>query len=235
MSLIVFASAKGAPGTTTAAIAVASWLDDVVLVEADPAGGALAVRYGLGREPGLLTLASSRSGTSEIDAHVQILPGGTAVVVAPETPGQAHHLWQVGARAILDSLVGSDRPVIVDAGRFGPSSPAAPLLEDADAVCVVSRPVAEQLIPAASLAERLDRAGIVLVGDGPYTSGDVTTQLSVPVLGVVADDPRAATALVNGGSGRAVTRSTLMRSARVLAEALVDTSASNQRVPEVTA
>lgn len=235
MSLAVFASARGAPGATTAAVAVAGWLDDSVLVEADPAGGALAVCYGLGREPGLLTLASNRSGRSELREHAQVLPGGTAVVVAPETPGQVHHLWQIGTRAILDTLRASSDSVLVDVGRFGPASPATPLVEDADVVCVVSRPVAEQLIPAASLVTGLDRAGIVLVGEGPYTSAEVTAQLGVPVLAVLADDRRAADSLVQGGSGRAVTRSALMRSARVLAEVLAMDQRSVEHVPEVTA
>lgn len=234
MSLVVFASARGAPGTTTAAVAVAGWLDGSVLVEADPAGGVLALRFGLGREPGLLTLASNRSARSDLPDHVQILPGGTRVIVAPESAGQVHHLWQVGARVIRDALRRSPDPVIVDVGRLEPSSPAMGLMEDADVVCVVSRPVAEQLIPAASVVTSLDRAGIVLIGEGPYTSAEVTSQLGVPVLGVIANDRRAAAALAQGGSGRAVTRSALLRSARVLAETLADRGRSLERVPEVT-
>lgn len=233
MSPIVFASARGAPGTTTAAVAVAGWLDGCVLVEADPAGGVLALRYGLGREPGLLTLASNRSGRSELPEHAQMLPGGTAVIVAPESAAQVHHLWQVGTRAILDMVRRAPDPVIVDIGRLEPSSPAMALMEDADVVCVVSRPLAEQLIPAASVVTGLDHAGIVLIGEGPYTSAEVTSQLGVSVLGVIANDRRAAAALAEGGSGRAVTRSALLRSARVLAETLANRGRSVERVPEV--
>src|SRR3546814_11443072 len=50
MTLLVFGSARSSPGATTAALAVSSWIDRSVVVEADPDGGVVAVRYGLARE-----------------------------------------------------------------------------------------------------------------------------------------------------------------------------------------
>src|SRR3546814_11529374 len=57
MKTIALASVRGAPGVTTSALLLASRLGGSALVEADLSGGVLAVRYGLGREPGLTSLA----------------------------------------------------------------------------------------------------------------------------------------------------------------------------------
>lgn len=224
MSVYVFGSARGAPGATTTALAVASWLEDAVLVEADPDGGVLAVRYGLGREPGLVTMAAAR-GSGELLDHAQLLPGGSPVVVGPESATRAAHLWRLGGPGIVGAVAAAGRNVVVDAGRLGPASPALPLVEIATSVGVVCRPVAEQLVAAADVVERLGRSdaavgdaavGLVLVGERPYGVAEVTSQLGCPVLGVVADDERAAGALGSERSARALARSALLRSSRAL-------------------
>jgi MinD-like ATPase involved in chromosome partitioning or flagellar assembly len=57
MSVLALASAKGAPGVTTAAVALgAVWPRRVLLVEGDPAGGDLAARFHLPPEPNLVSL-----------------------------------------------------------------------------------------------------------------------------------------------------------------------------------
>ena len=60
----------------------------------------------------------------------------------------------------------------------------------------------------------------MLVGSGPYSASDVTGQLGCRVIGTVADDPRGARALAEGGSFRALARSALVRSVRTLAASL---------------
>ena len=223
MTVIVVGSARGAPGATTTALAVAGWLDDAVLVEADPDGGVLAIRYGLGREPGLVTLAAAR-GTGGLLDHAQHLPGGTPVVAAPESASRTAHLWRLGGPGIVEAISAADHPVVVDAGRLGPSSPALALVDTATSVGVVCRPIAEQLIAAADTVQRLasgdGQVGLVLIGERPYTAADVTSQLHCPVLGVIDHDARAAAAMHNGHSGRALRRSVLLRSARSLADTL---------------
>lgn len=224
--MIVIGSATGAPGATTTALAVAAWLDGAVLVEADPDGGVLALRYGLGLEPGMVTLgAASQSGTEGVLAHAQTLPGGTHVVVGPETAERATHLWRLAGPGLvrtLDSV--ADRTVIVDAGRLGPSSPALGVIDAAHAVAVVCRSVAEEVIAAADRVTLLGRdrtnVGLVLIGDRPYSATDIATQMDVPVFGTIAFDRRGAAALAGSSSSRALSRSALMRSARTLAESL---------------
>lgn len=224
MTLLVFGSARSSPGATTAALAVSSWIGDSVVVEADPDGGVLAVRYGLAREPGLVTLAASRSlGEEGLLGHAQTLPGGTPVVVAPESAERTTNIWRVsgsGLVAMLGSV--SEHVVVVDGGRLGPTSPSLSLLPHASVVAVVARPEPDQLLAAADRIEAISalgaRAALVLVGDRPYTAAEVTAQLGCDVLGVIADDRGGANALTDGGSTRSVRRSMLMRSARGLAE-----------------
>src|SRR5690349_14561468 len=86
--LVAVASFKGSPAVTSLAVALAArWpAPGAVVVEADPAGGDLAFRFGLRREPGLSELAiDTRLGHQEPDllAYTQRLPIGVDVVFAP--------------------------------------------------------------------------------------------------------------------------------------------------------
>lgn len=228
MSIVVLGSARSSPGVTTLSLAVASWLEGSVVVEADPDGGVLAVRHGLGRDPGLVSLAADRSGGSNLLlSHAQRLLGGLPVIVGPESAERASHLWRVAGDDIRDSLSSFEGVAIVDAGRLRPSSPALPLLPRAATVVVVARPVAEELIAAADTVSTLSAAGVqvgvVLVGDRPYAPGEVVDEFGWDLLGVVATDSRAAGALSGtGGSPRVIARSAFMRSARTLAHTLAD-------------
>jgi hypothetical protein len=89
MALVCVTAAHGAPGVTTLALlAAGSWPRPAVVVEADPSGGALAVRYGLGRTPGLADLAAAvdtHASVSALWSSAQSLPGGLRVVAAPES------------------------------------------------------------------------------------------------------------------------------------------------------
>jgi hypothetical protein len=228
MTLAVLGSARGAPGVTTLAVAVTAWLERGVLVEVDPNGGVLAPRYRLGREPGLVTLAAARGG-ERIRDHAQRLPGGTPAVVAPEASDRVWHVWQTAGAALAHRLTSEDdADIVVDAGRFSPSTPVLPLIPHASVVAVVARPIAEQLFAAAERIRILRRdnehVGMVLVGDGPYSARDVSEELDCEVFATVAQDPRAAEALAYGGGRRHLGRSALVRSARAVAEAIADRS-----------
>lgn len=214
-------------GATTLAMTLAGILDDAVLVEADADGGVLALRYGLSREPGLVSLAASRQPPSDVILdHAQRLPGGMAVVVGPESPERATQLLRSAGHRIAGLLSGADDiDVVVDLGRLGPSAPGAALAAAAPLALLVVRPRAEELVAAAERVTALgDGAGLVLVGSGPYSADDVTNQLGCRVNGTIADDPRGARALAEGGSSRALARSALVRSVRTLAATLLHAS-----------
>ena len=90
MALIAIASDKGAPGVTTAALALAAvWPRPVLLAECDPAGGDLVYRFPavggghLDPRRGVLSLAVvARRGmqSQQVWEHVQKLHGGLDVL-----------------------------------------------------------------------------------------------------------------------------------------------------------
>lgn len=220
MSLVLIGSVRGAPGVTTASLLVAGRLDGSVLAEADLAGGVLAVRYQLGREPGLTTLAAA--GPIEPDGwrdHAQSA-GGVTVLVGPDAPEASESMWQRAGGRLGAVLSGIDAPVVVDAGRL---SGRTPLISAAALVVVLVRPIAEDLV---ALSHRLGalrqppgpvRVGVVLVGEGPYRPADVAGPLEVEVLGALPNDPGAAELLRGGGRSSALRRSRLARAVVPLA------------------
>lgn len=231
--LVVFGSARSSPGVTTAALAVAGCLDGSVVVEGDPDGGVIAARYGLPREPGLVTLAASvRAGTSQprdINEHCQLLPGGQPVVVGPASVESATAVWKSSGPRLSSALSGaaSTETVVVDGGRLSPAAPTLPLLEVADLLIVVVRPILEDLHALSgrtrSLGSQTNRLAVVIVGDKPYGPAEVAEHLGVEVLGALATDPRAAGAFAGQvAAPRGLRRSALARSARGIAERLVE-------------
>jgi hypothetical protein len=197
------------------------------LVEADPDGGVVAARSGLGIKPGLIELCGrARVALADDDvwAFAQELPNGVPVLVGHPAAEPCHAALRAAGARLADYL--ADLPqydVIVDVGRLRPGSPAAPLVGRADTLLVVVRPTVEEVGAVRHRAVALRDAGaaLVLIGDRPYPAGEVAAAVDLPVIGVIASDPRSAPALVNGG--RAAARTPLMRSASALAEQLVET------------
>ncbi len=224
MALICLGSARAAPGVTTLAVLLAgTWPRPAVLVEADPAGGVLAPRYGMALDPGLSGLAAALHQGRPADVftqHAQELPGGLPAVVASPLTDRSTAVLDDSAALIASAASDSaDLDVFVDCGRLSHRSPVTPLVRAADRVLVVCRPRADELYAAAGRVQVFG-GGLVLVGDRPYGSGEVTGQLGVEVVGVVADDPRPARAMVDGGSARTLARSPLVRTVRAFAQTL---------------
>jgi hypothetical protein len=220
-------TAKGSPGGTTASLALTAAVS-AVLIEADPAGGDVAARAGLPLSPGVVSLAAAaRWPTSpiELEAHLQPLPAGGSALLGPTSPEQAGAaLGTIGER-LAAALEAADRPVVVDAGRWGPGNPAASLVAAAGHVLVVLRPTVEGVEHVRTRLDALsaaagDRLRLVLVGERPYTCADVEVTLGVPVLGALAPDRRGAAAVVGRGRPGAARRTALVRSARTLLDRL---------------
>lgn len=231
MSVVAFCSVRGAPGVTTTSLLVASGIRDAVVVEADLSGGALAIRYDLGREPGLTTLAATRPGEpSAWRDHAQGA-GGVAVLVGPDDPASGAGLWRTAGGRLADIIKRSDAgAAVVDLGRL---TSHTPLLAVADLAVIVVRPTAEHLVTLthhlASLREHAGSAQIcaLLVGDGPYRESGVNRALGVSVIGHLPDDRRATTHIEQGrGSAASFARSGLARAASNLS----DTVARSLRV-----
>ena len=243
MALIAVAADKGAPGVTTACIALAVvWPRPVLLAECDPAGGDLACwlpAAGGGRlDPGrgLLSLAVAGRrgiGPGQILDHTQKLSGGLDVlagVVTAEQGAGLEMLWGP-AGAALAVLPGLD--VIADCGRIGAEGPHYDLLASASSVVLVTRDTLAEVVRlrervaavTAALASRHRNPPVrVVVVSGHrrfhVAIGEVGRALGSNgagyVLGGLAYDPPSAEAL-RGKWGGHLNRSLLIRTARDLA------------------
>jgi hypothetical protein len=226
MRLIGVGSVHGAPGVTACSLLLTSALvGPVVLVEADLHGGVLAVRYGLGREPGLTTLAAS-SGDIGGDGwcdHAQ-MAGGVAVILGPEDPDRAVSLWGRAGDRIARALASGEGAGVVDLGRLGEHPPLSGVMS---LLLILVAPQAEHLVTLSrrlpALRRHAGQLGVVLAGDGDYLPGDVAESMHVDVLGVLPRDDRAGEALLGRGRGANLGRTRLYRATAELARS-VDTA-----------
>lgn len=256
MALYAVCSAKGSPGVTTVATALAlAWEGPVVLADLDPAGGDLGVRYrdAEGRpllvDRGLVSLgASVRRGTEAgaLDAHLQMTTGGLPVLAGVARPEQVVGLggsWPHIAYA-LGSAPGGD--VVADCGRILPGSAVLPVLAGSQAVLFLVRPVVEELFHLrerlTGLAEQMggrEAAGVpigvaVLTDERDRSSaGEVQQMLTsarirATVVGQVATDPKAAVRL-RYDLGSLSGRSLLRRSASAVGESVRELAAERLR------
>lgn len=228
MGLLAVASARS-PGLTTAAVALSmSWPGKVILAELDPDGGTIAASRAANPDPGLKTLAAAGRhylSPGLVTSNVQQLPGGLAVLMGPASPDRCvaalTALNPAGLGETLRAIPGVD--VIADCGRIDSNSPALPVVRQANAVVFVVRPTLVDIVGLRGRLETLDLppatpAGIAVVNFGPHDVDDVAAAFTVPVLGTLEWDPRAASALNEGR--RVLGRSKLLQSAESLAAAL---------------
>ncbi|NKQ59006.1 chromosome partitioning protein [Amycolatopsis sp. K13G38] len=222
--LVAVVSVKGSPGVTTFSVALAArWPapSRTLLVEADPSGGDIGIRFWLEATPGLVSLAAAARHSEDPTLpwqHTQALPGGLPVVTAPPDADRARAALSAltsEPRGVLRAAANAlDATVIVDCGRLDPGSVAAPIVRAADAMILLTRAHADDL---AHLARRLPVLGrwtqhpaMMLVGEG-YSPTEITRELGVSPLGRIPDDPRGA-AVLCGRPGACSSRSGPARS-----------------------
>jgi hypothetical protein len=216
MTLIACASVSGSPGVTTAALGLAAyWPLDLtpVLLEADPSGGDLQVLFGLPESPGTVSLAAASRRASDPDLlwrHHQWLTPRLAVVPGPVGADQAAatgSLLAASSWAPVAAAARSGAMIVADCGRAGPGTPAAPLIQAADLLLIVTSTTAEAL---AHLHARLDalrslspQLRLLLSGPrGPYPPAEISETLRARVAGRLPDDPAGASRLRGRPVGR---------------------------------
>lgn len=240
MTVIAMLSVKHSPGVTTAALALASaWSDqgDVVVIEADPAGGDVAARTGLGFDPGLLSLAASgRHAGAQLDLgrHGQQLPAGGIVVAAPTAPDRAAPAVAAVASRLAHAVRATAANGIIDCGRWSPASPATAAIAASDLCVLVIEPTLAGVDHAQARADLLAAEteaplALLLLGERPYRSRDLEGVVGPSILGAIAVDPAGVAALHGGASVGAAGRSPVVRSARTaLAKAEVLAASRNE-------
>jgi MinD-like ATPase involved in chromosome partitioning or flagellar assembly len=244
--LIALTSAKGAPGVTTAALALAlSWPRRVVLAELDPAGGDVLAGYGRGElsAGGLaeLELAARRGGAARhLDGHLLQLDGGGRVRLLPglADPANARHVNWYRLAAALASTDSGATDVLADCGRLRAEHFPTDIVRRAAVVVLVTgsslRAVRAATHAIAGL--RAEPAGTgpnagglaaVIIGPGePYREREIAEGLGVPVLGSLPRDGKAAAVLSDGApAGRFFAQSALLRSAREVAARVAEFTA----------
>jgi MinD-like ATPase involved in chromosome partitioning or flagellar assembly len=249
MSLIAIASDKGAPGVTTAALALASvWPRPVLLAECDPSGGDLAYRFPaasgghLDPRRGVLSLAvTARRGMqpNQVWEHVQKLHGGLDVLAGVTNAEQGaglNQLWGPIGK-VLAGLAQAD--VIADCGRLGAEGPVYDLLAEASVVLLVTKAgvgdvirLRDRAAAVAAGAESRGRRGfgaaVLVVADTRKFAAalgevqHVLRQAGVPatVIGGLAHDAKGA-AMLGGGLVGKLDRTMLIRTTRDIAQQLV--------------
>jgi len=253
MAVISLISAKGAPGVSTSALAMAlSWPRPVILVEADVAGSSSYLAgYLQGQTPhdrGLVDLAMAHQGGDLIGAiHANSLPlpgGGTArLIPGLASPVQATTMtpvWESIAAALREyAQNGAD--IIIDAGRLGAAAGPWPLVRSADLVLLATRTnlpaVAATRAAAPVLRENLQLMGgggdvlaLLLIGQGqPYTAREISNALTLPVAATVEFDPVNAEVLSYGSTApRRFQNSAFVRSISTANAAIIQHIAERQ-------
>lgn len=237
MTLIALCSASGAPGVTCSALALASqWPGPgrPIVVEADPKGGDLALRFGLAQKPGLLAWAAAarRGDIPSPLSHVQRLPGGPRVLLAPPGHEQTRAALELlvchpGARELWTAgEFGGQLVLLADVGRLGAEQDVqAMLLGAADTVLLVCRPEMEAIAHVEARQEALcelvgDRLRTLVIGSRPYRKAEIDAALQSDCL-VLPHSPAETLGLLGEPSARWLPmRRRLRTAARRLAEQL---------------
>ena len=224
MTIVLLGSFSGSPGVTAIAMGLGGSLQDAIVVEADAAGGRLAARWQLRRDPGVLSLAAAR-GSSDPAEHVQRTSSGVNVLVGTEAGDVAGNVWRSSGAHIATALAQVVGPVVVDVGRYAVGSAAVSAFAGSGAVCfvVVRNDPGELAVAAAGLRSAASPGApqLVVVGDGPYRPAEVEEVLGAPVAAVVPRDAPAADAAGTGGPHRNLRATPWARAVRTLATSIL--------------
>lgn len=224
MAIITLASASGAPGTTTAALALSiAWHRPVLLVEADPAGvSAIAAGWYKGNPPhnrGLVNLAVAyrhgdlsgalRDHTFQLDQFdVSVLAGARS----PAQVASVAPIWDPVV-PILRDLDNSGMDVIVDAGRLVTCASPWPLVRVSDAVLLTTRTSLPAVNGARAWGSQLnteltslgiaDHLALLLVGEGqPFTAREMKKHTALSTVATLSWDPVNAQRISDGDPRR---------------------------------
>jgi MinD-like ATPase involved in chromosome partitioning or flagellar assembly len=200
--IVTVGSIRGAPGATSWALMLgAAWPAEFdeqrVVLEADPAGGVIGARYGLGVEPGALRLVTAmrRNGSTAIDVEgsARIIDAGLLVVPGSELGEQARPVWVDSAIDVARRLTVDERVWIVDIGRSDETNPCVAFARHSKLTVLVvgARPEDLVQLPArvAALRRHGGRVAAIVSARCEFTAADVESFSGADAVWVV--DPRS--------------------------------------------
>lgn len=155
--IVALGSVRGSPGVTSwTMLLAAAWEQDSVdrgrvVLEADPDGGVLAARYGVGVDPGAITFAAShRRGLGEwleVAEHSRDLGSNVMLIPGTESADRAASMWRDAAPTTASAIAANSRfDWFVDCGRFRPESPSLAFTDVAALTILVAGPMIEDLV-----------------------------------------------------------------------------------------
>jgi len=216
--IVTVGSVRGSPGVTSwALLLAAAWPGEFdverAVLEADVSGGVIGARYGLGVEPGAVSLTAAlrrTEGSVPVEPHGRWLAGGVWVVPGPENAEQAAALWENSAEAVGDRLAADSRMWFVDVGRLLPSPPERMFAARAMFTVLVTRATTEHLVSIPSRVAALRRScggrlGVLVVGRVAHSLDELRAFFGVQEVWSVAksNDIRADVGAVLDGRPRA--------------------------------
>jgi len=176
----------------------------------------------------VLTERQQASQPPDYTAHVQQLPGGLDVLVAPAGADSASSLDRELGSSSSD-IVTFHCDLIADCGRLVPGAVGQEkLVRTADIVLLLVRPDVAGVAHAQWATSRISElspsaASVVIAGTGVFKPAEVAEELGVNVLGFVPFDPVAARMVCGApGTTKAFVRSNLVAFARETAQALIE-------------
>jgi hypothetical protein len=230
MAVFAMLSAGGAPGVTTAALALTlSWPTQVVIAECDPSGGDILAGLLSGHLPatsGLLPLALEAGAGAEVPADilwrqlVELDEEHNRLLLAGIGDPRQSAALQSSLPWIAEALQGLRADVLADCGRLDALAAVRPVLSAATLAVLVLQPTLRQVSRAIPRVEMLTnlmgpgRVVLLTVGDGAASGRELAKTLGVPVAGHLPADPKTAAVLSDGlGSRRRLTERPLIRAA----------------------
>ncbi|MGD9702819.1 MAG: hypothetical protein AB7L17_11030 [Ilumatobacteraceae bacterium] len=238
--IVTLGSVRGSPGVTSwCLLLAAAWPEELgrerVVLEADVDGGVLGARYGIGVEPGAVSLiASLRHAGDEVPVgeHGREAAPGLWLVPGPESSEQAGSVWSGTAAQVAARLAQDDRVWLLDCGRLSPSKSTIQLAEWSNLALVVCRAGPEDLVQVprrvAAIQQHAATAGVLVIGKPPYDKHELAEFFgTASVWSVAESDDLARMAGHALAPGRA-RRSWLWRSAVEIAAEIASLAATSE-------
>ncbi len=234
--IITFSSGRSCGVTTTALSLALVWPRPVIVVEADPSGGSIAVGWMAGQQyvdTSLVEIAeehraSNRPITADWITSVAVdLPGSKAWFIhGSQGPSQADYVATAYESLIrgCEALSSDKWDVFVDLGRYTANVRQWYLHADLNLIVtgstlpdlVATQPVATTV---KGLAARMPVKAVIVGPNNPYPSHEAEKVLDIPVMTTMANDPVTAEFFTLGAnatktlSGDALNNSKLVTSA----------------------